>query len=161
MYQLRICINDYERMFNMKKILFVCFMLFLTGCTSLGEQFNELQPNKPGKALVYFYRPSQFLGFGGGMTYDIHENDSTITPLCSGGYNYYYTTPGNKTYWAKTEARDEISLNVESGKTYFVKGKMGIGFIVGHPKLSQVDQETAMEEMKECRIILKDDGEID
>ena len=130
--------------------------LLLMGCSSsLGEQFTELEKPSEGKAMVYFYRPSKFLG--GGVNYNVQDGDKFVTEMRNGGYYPYLTETGEKKFWAKTEATDEVLITLEKNKTYFVKGSIGWGAFVGHPKLSLVSKSIALPELKECQLILNDE----
>ncbi len=103
---------------------------------------------QPDKGLVYFYRESSFKGAG--IQYDIRDNGSVIGALQSGTYFYENATPGPHTYSAKTEATSEVSLNVEAGKTYYVKGSITFGFVAGHPKLeiaNEADAQAALSKL--------------
>ena len=71
------------------------------------------------------------------------ELQEVIGALQSGTYFYEYATPGQHTYSAKTEAGSEVTLNVEAGKTYYIKGSISMGFMAGHPKLEVVSDEAA------------------
>lgn len=136
----------------MKKILFNLFLLCsLTACGSLGHKFDGLQTPNENEAIIYYYRPSRFLGCG--VYYDIKENGKKVTTLYDGGYYPYRTTAGNKFVSAKTEAAEQISFLVENGKTYFVRGKVHMGIMIGRPSLKLVPQEKALKEIQNCRII--------
>jgi hypothetical protein len=124
----------------------VCVMalacLMMAGCAGMQRSKDHPAPTvQPDKGLVYFYRESSFKGAG--IQYDIRDNGEVIGALQSGTYFYEYATPGQHTYSAKTEASSEVVLNVEAGKTYYVKGSITFGFIAGHPKLEIVSDEVA------------------
>lgn len=136
----------------MKRALFtMLFVVSLTACGSLGHKFDgKISPNKD-EAVVYFYRPSKFIG--GGVYYDVKENNQIITTLYNGGYYPHKTSQGTKYYTAKTEGSDEISFPVEKGKIYFVRGKVKMGVLIGRPSLKLVPEDKALQEIQDCRIV--------
>ena len=137
----------------MKYILTLPLMFSITACSSLGEPFQNLQEPQPDTAQVYIYRPSAFVG--GGVSYTVMEDETPIVRLNNGGYYTYSTTPGTKKIWAETETKSEISTNLKENQTYFFKGEVSMGLLLGRPKLTQVSKETALGELPNCREILK------
>jgi hypothetical protein len=118
------------------------FCVATTGCAGLQVSKDHPMPTvQADKGLVYFYRESSFKGAA--IHYDISDNGTVIGALQSGTYFYENATPGPHTYSAKTEASSEVTLNVEAGKTYYVKGSITFGFVAGHPKLEIADETAA------------------
>jgi ethanolamine utilization microcompartment shell protein EutL len=101
--------------------------------------------------LVYVYRPSSFIG--GGVSYDVKVGETPITTLYNGGYFPYFSSPGEIEFWAKTESRSAVTLDVKAGETYFVKGTVGLGILVGRPHLMVMSPETAVAEITDCKLI--------
>ena len=131
--------------------LLLLLFLLMTGCASLGPVYSKADKIPDNVGLVYFYRPSSF--FGGGVSYDIKEGDAVITTLCSGGYYPYFSAPGEKEFWAKTESKSSITLDVKTGQTYYIKGEVGVGFFVGRPHLMLVAHEIGEKEIANCKLI--------
>ena len=48
------------------------------------------------EGVVYFYRPSRFVG--GGVSFDIKEGDKVITTMYNNGYYTHQATEGEHTY---------------------------------------------------------------
>jgi hypothetical protein len=114
----------------------------MAGCAGMQRSKDHPMPTvQPHKGLVYFYRESSFKGAA--IQYDIRDNGDVIGALQSGTYFYEYATPGQHTYSAKTEATSEVTLDVEAGKAYYVKGSITFGFMAGHPKLEVVSDGAA------------------
>ncbi len=136
----------------MKRLLTLPIMISLCACAPLGEPFQALKEPQQDTAQVYIYRPTSIIG--GGTNYTVMENETPITKLYNGGYYTYSTKPGVKKIWAETESRSEISTNLKKNQTYFFKGEVSMGVLIGRPKLTQVSQETALNELSECKEIL-------
>ena len=137
----------------MKKILTLPILISLCACAPLGETFQSLKEPPQNMAQVYIYRPSSFVG--GGMHYTVSENNTPIIPLYNGGYYTYSTHPGTKKIWAETESRSEISTTLKENQTYFFKGEITMGVLMGRPKLTQISKENALNELVNCKEILK------
>ena len=138
----------------MKNIILVSFVVLLSACGSLGNKFDGLQKPAPDEVLIYYYRPSKFIGSG--VYYDVDENHKTVTTLYNGGYYPHFTTAGDKLVEASTEGTSELFFTAEKGKTYFVRGKVNVGLVMGRPSLKLVSEEKALKELQECRIIEKE-----
>jgi hypothetical protein len=132
----------------------VLFMVSITvaassGCATSGPAFTPTSEVPSDKALVYIYRPAAFAGSA--IHYTVHAEDEPIVKLKPGGYYAYLAQPGQVEFWAKTEAKSSAVESLRSGETYYLKGGIGMGFIVGHPRLSFVDKSTGHTEVKQCK----------
>lgn len=131
--------------------LLLCLFLLATGCASLGPVYSKVDKIPDNAGLVYLYRPSSFLG--GGVAYDVKTGGTVITTLHNGGYYPYFSAPGEQEFWAKTEAKSSVTLDVKPGQTYYIKGGVGVGFLVGRPHLMVVAPEIAEKEIADCKLI--------
>jgi hypothetical protein len=90
-----------------------------------------------GKAMIYFFRT----GFGGGAI-QFHVHNMAGNPmgyLGKNGDNFSIVVdPGTHQYWSRAARRNDVSLTVEAGNIYYVKGSVNFGFAVGRPVLEQV-----------------------
>lgn len=88
-------------------------------------------------AVINVYR---FNGVGPIINYDLHLGDSVI---CRVKNNYKTSVQVKKTgmnsLWAKTEAKDEIPVDVKPGREYYIKCSIVMGAFVGRPKLELID----------------------
>lgn len=127
-------------------ILVLCF-----GCTTSGPAFEAVGAVPQGKALVYIYRPSGFIGAG--VRYHVAARGERIVYLTPGGYFPYIAEPGEIEFWAKTEAKETITTDLEPGATYYLKGSVGIGVAVGRPRFEFVDASRGAREVSECNLL--------
>ena len=125
--------------------------LLLSSCASVQREAAPSQPDRPdrGKGLVVFYRERHFVG--GGVGYNVRDNGAKIGGLPNGSYFVYQATPGMHTFSAATEATDEKPLKVEAGKTYYVRGEIQMGILVGRPHLTIVASEEGSCAVKNLR----------
>lgn len=134
--------------------ILISSFLLITGCASLGPVYSKVDKIPDNTGVVYLYRPPSFIGSG--VSYDVKIGDTVITTLYNGGYYPYYSQPGEKEFWAKTESRSSVTLDVRPGETYYLKGTVGVGFFVGRPHLMIVAPEIAEKEIAECKLIPKE-----
>jgi len=107
----------------------------LAGCASLGRPFSPgFRPVREGGGLPL--PPVQLRGLGGFLHGERRE--LPIVSLSNGGYFPYIASPGRISFWAKTEAESFVIIDVEPGLEYYLKGTVGMGVLVGRPKLEQV-----------------------
>lgn len=143
----------------MKKILFLVTVFFLS--TGLYAQADSSKiPSQDlgvvskkatqGKyAILYIYRPkSKKISFA---SFTINVNDSAVCKIKS---NERYTVKvykfGTIHFWAKSESRSDLDVNVQMGKEYYIKCKVKKGFAGEVPNLIQMDAETGKAEFDEA-----------
>jgi len=131
--------------------LLLAGMLVLSSCAGLGPVYQKVEMVPDNVGLVYIYRPSSFVG--GGVSYDVKVGEIPITTLYNGGYYPYFSKTGEVEFWAKTESKSSVTLDIKAGQTYYIKGTVGVGFIVGRPHLMVISSEVGEKEIIECKLI--------
>jgi len=139
----------------MKKIaLFAVLLvgiLFLHSCApTLGPVYQKVDTIPENLGLVVIYRPSSFIGAA--VSYDVKVGETPIFRLYNEGYYPYFSKPGEVEFWAKTESRSAVTLDIRAGQTYYIKGTVGIGFLVGRPHLMVVPEDVAEKEISKCKL---------
>jgi hypothetical protein len=109
----------------MKSIIktLVLFMLIFICNSVFSQKFTPVKIIPEGKALVYIYRPGSIVGAA--VSYTINANDAKVcgARLKNKSYMVYFADPGRYTFWAQvSNTRRAVDLDVEAGKTYYVKG---------------------------------------
>jgi hypothetical protein len=89
---------------------------------------------------VVFFREKKFAGAA--VSYKVRENGVELCKLKSGTYCSVQVPTGKHAYEVHSEAKDVLTLEVESGETYYVVGAISMGFMAGHPNLSPSDKGT-------------------
>lgn len=124
-----------------KAMLAVAMLTTATATAARAEavvtKSGALESPQPGKGLVVFFRPGSLMGAALGCT--VHEGTSEIARLGSGKFYAVSADPGKHLYFTQAETTDRLNLEVESGETYFVKCKLGMGVMAGRPNLSPSD----------------------
>ena len=123
--------------------------ILLTSCASVQREAAPSQADRPesGKAMVIFYRERHFVG--GGVSYKVFDNGTRIGGLPNGAYFVYQAKPGAHKFTASTESTSEHVLTLEAGKTYYIRGEVHMGVMVGRPELVIADSKEAVGAIKE------------
>ena len=93
-----------------------------------------------GTGTVIFFREKKFAGSA--IRYKVRENGVELCKLQSGTYCKIDVPAGKHEYVVHSEAKDVLTLEVESGETYYVIGGITVGVFAGHPNLSPSDKAT-------------------
>jgi hypothetical protein len=113
------------------------FILFIFTISNFGICFGQDIPSAPeGKAVVYFVRTSS-LGFAINFTY---IDSATLIGRFNGPkYIRYECEPGTHLFWARSENRDFIEAEVETGKIYFIEATPKMGALKAGVSLTPID----------------------
>lgn len=91
-----------------------------------------------GMGQIVFFRPS---AMGMAISCNVRENGKMVGTTNNGRYFVLTTTPGVHKFTTKSEATDEINVQVEADETLYVKCKIAAGFMAGRPNLSPSTRE--------------------
>jgi hypothetical protein len=94
----------------------------------------------PGTGTVIFFREKKMIGAA--VRYKVRENDVQLCKLGSGSFCAVQAPAGTHHYDVHTEAKDQLTLDVKAGETYYVVSSISIGAFAGHPKLTLTDKAT-------------------
>jgi len=98
-----------------------------------------------GTGTVVFFREKKMMGAA--ISYKVRENGIELCKLGSGSFCTLQVPVGKHEYVTQTEAKDVLTMEVESGETYYVQGSISMGFAAGHSNLAPANKE-AFEGMK-------------
>jgi len=87
------------------------------------------------KGLIVFYRVKK--GAGSAIPIGVHYSGGSVGTLKNGASFQKYFAPGEYTFWSKVITEDSVTLTVEAGNTYYIRGDVRMGFYIGRPKLKQ------------------------
>jgi hypothetical protein len=102
---------------------------------------------EPGKALVYILRS----GLAGGAIQTKAAVDGTWIGA-NRGNNYFFVQvgPGEHYICSKAENTSLLTINVEAGKTYYVRQEISMGFAKARNKAVLMDEEKGAKELAKC-----------
>jgi hypothetical protein len=121
-----------------KKILVINLLLLLF-TTALFS--NDVVPAK-----IIFYREYNYQGSL--VTFRMYDKDSMLIRLKNNSYFVYQCTPGVHTLRMNEYRETNMQLNVEAGKTYYLRTAIRMGMWVGIPELILVDSLSAAPALK-------------
>lgn len=119
--------------------IFFCLILSI-------DSFAQINEPEEGKGMVVFYRQKKFSG--GAITFNIQDSERNYGPLKNEGVIKISVEPGERTFFSQVLSSDAVTLNIEKDKTYYVRATVKLGLYAGRPKLEQVNEKTALKEMK-------------
>jgi hypothetical protein len=64
--------------------------------------------------------------------------------------------PGSYQFWGKTEARNEVNLNVEPNQIYCIQFYITPGFFLAHPQFELQDLAKCEPEIKKTKLSLQE-----
>jgi hypothetical protein len=101
-----------------------------------------IPPPPQGQGQVVFFRPKSRLSVG--EWFNVREGGQVLGKLTNGAYFVQVTPPGVHTYTAKLEPelKDHLTINVDSGETYFIEGAVTGGLVIGAANLSPSTRES-------------------
>ena len=142
-------------------VAIVMVVSLVSGCTSvpmtskeesdLSKQFDL--PSE-GKAGLYIYRSGSF---GGALKKDIFVNGKCIGETAPNIF-FYEEIIGNKEHKISTESEfsaNDLFINTESGKNYFIRQYMKIGLFVGGAGVELVNEEKGKKEILQLDMAIK------
>ena len=132
--------------------------LLLTGCSAAGPKFQSAPAPAANASLVYVYRPDSWQNASLSPAIIIDGRERFL--LKNNGYSFFYLKPGPHTFALemseKYEGYSRIDLKTEANRSYYIRVDTAMGFGAGITKtfgLVAVREETAREEIKDCRYL--------
>jgi len=118
---------------------FIVFLITLNASAQIAAP-------EEGKGLVVFYRTKKFSG--GAIKFSVKDSEKSYGQLTNGSIIKIQVEPGEHMFWSQVISSDAITLTIEEGKVYYVKGTVKMGAIAGRPKFNEVSEKKALKEMK-------------
>lgn len=108
-----------------------------------------------GKGQVIFWRSGTMMGAAMGCGVNIGKE--RISALGAGRYFVLNTAPGAYEFNAKSEAKDTLNLEVDTGEVYVVKCSIRMGLVGGRPNLAPSTLEEFNAKKKDLKYVDSDD----
>ncbi|HNW89986.1 MAG TPA: hypothetical protein PKN48_10005 [Bacteroidales bacterium] len=110
-----------------------------------GENVTAVQSGSQEPATVIIYRKNSPSGLT--VFYDVYADTKYITKVANNTYFATKVDPGLVSFNAMTEPpKVTASMNLEPGKTYYLKCGVSTGMWVGRPTLEFVSENTGISE---------------
>jgi hypothetical protein len=91
------------------------------------------------QAQVVFFRSHRLLHSINSSSL-VQEGDSQVGTLKNGAYFVRLTAPGKHTYSVEILHKDVLTVDLEAGKTYYVRENMRVGVLTERPYLERAEQ---------------------
>ncbi|QSX41214.1 DUF2846 domain-containing protein [Shewanella cyperi] len=145
-------------------IMSLVAVTLLSGCASVPMASNdedkavkEFQKPQDGKAGLYIYR-NTFVGQA--LKKNVYINGKLVGETANKTFFYKELAPGAYELATESEfSENNANLKVEPGQLYFVEQKIKMGVFVGGAALEQVDSETGMKNVLQCKLAKETDKE--
>lgn len=112
-----------------------------------------IPPPPAGMGQIVFFRPS---AMGIAMGCSVNENGQKVSSLGNGRYFIMVTSPGKHQFTVKSEAKDTITLEVESDETQYAACRIKMGIMMGRPDLRPATK-AEFEKLKHPKMVDADD----
>jgi hypothetical protein len=99
-----------------------------------------ITPPPAGKGQVVFFRSRSL--YGGAVWYTVKENGHKLGDLSSGAFFVLPEEPGPHVFTAATENKDTLRMEVEAGETYYVRGTVQMGILVGEASIAPSEEDS-------------------
>lgn len=131
----------------MKKLLpIICLTFLLTSCASTMQyvKYSGNEPNNETNTKIYVIRTTNF---GSAIKMKIYQDDKLIGKLGPKSYLSWEVDPtkGDITIISKSENKDMLTISPKAGKTYYIKQKIKMGWVVARTGLEFLEENEAKE----------------
>ena len=102
------------------------------------DNIQLVNPAHPDYAVVYLYRSNSSVGSL--LSYDVYANETKVYH-CSRNTKAEVKIyePCNVSFWAKTEGKAELPLQIRLGEEYYIECSVTLGAFVGRPMFHLID----------------------
>lgn len=117
----------------------------LAACAAQGNRFEPADV-PPKNAVIYVYRPYSYFGSAIDPVVTCGNESSAIRP---GAYHAFIVPPGHLTCNVGAETTDVVDIDAEP-RSYYVRERISLGVLLGHPQLNPMDTDEAQTEIQTC-----------
>jgi hypothetical protein len=121
-------------------LLVIAGMLLPWGANAQDAATPSASESASGNGTVIFFRERKMMGAA--IRFKVRENGTQLCKLGSGTFCSVQVPAGTHQYDVHTEAKDQLTLDVKPGETYYVVSSISMGAFAGHPKLTLTDKAT-------------------
>ncbi len=130
-------------------------LALLTGCAS-GPRYADIAANIPPPApeqgRIFFYRSSIL---GAAVQPDLRVDGQVVGSFTPRGFFYVDRPLGRYTAQARTEVETKLDVDVLPQRTSYVEMSIGMGFVIGQPRLALRSPLEALPDMNDLAYIGK------
>ena len=101
-------------------------------------QTGHVAPPPAGKSQVVFFRTGAYMGAG--TWFKVREKGAELGKLSNEAYFVAMLDPGPHTFTSATENKTTLRMELDPGETYYVRGTLQMGVMMGEPNLAPSDE---------------------
>ena len=117
------------------------FLLLSCWLVPAPVQAAEIPEVQEDQALIVFYREKK--AGGAAIRFHILRGNEPIGSLNNGTVLFHHVDPGTHVFTSEVITGDALSITVEAGKVYFVRGTIKMGLYAGRPTFNIADEQKA------------------
>jgi hypothetical protein len=126
----------------------------LSSCSTAKLSAEELQRTKnlspaEGKALVYILRPSMV---GSLIKFDVSCDGISLGSTTGKRFIYANLEPGVRKLLGEAENKEEIFLEVEAGKTYYLEQQAKMGLLMARTGWNKLTDSEGKKKLGKCKL---------
>ena len=103
-----------------------------------------------GHALVYVFRPATV---GAAIKTWAFADDQLLMVSKPKAYSFAQVPAGKRLFWTKSENTSALELDIEAGKTYYLKVKIKAGVMKARAKILEVTEDEAQKFFDKCSYV--------
>jgi len=137
-------------------ILVISIGLGLSSCSTskllpsdVSNSAKNLNPSED-KAIVYVFRTSS-LGFAVGLDVDCNNKDLAV--FYPKKFYLCVLEPGKYLFTGHGENEEELIVNIEANKKYYIEAIPQMGFLSARIELKQLDKIEGNRKVQKCKLI--------
>jgi len=137
-------------------IILISIVLALSSCSTskilpvdVSNSAKNLSPSGD-QAIVYVFRTSS-LGFAVGLDVDFNNKDLAV--FYPKKFYLCVLDPGKYLFTGHGENEEELIVNVEANKKYYIEAIPQMGFLMARIDLKQHDQIEGNRKVQKCKLI--------
>ncbi len=141
------------------RVIIVFMLVALIPCVAVfaAEYYNKFDKSdqrrgapEEGHALVYVFRPATV---GAAVKTWAFADDTLMMVSKPKAYSFAQVPAGKRLFWTKSENTSALELEVEAGKTYFLKVKIKMGLAKARARILQIDEKEAQDYFEKCSYV--------
>lgn len=101
-------------------------------------QAGHIPPPPTSKSQIVFFRTGAYMG--GATWFKIRESGAELGKLSNEAYFVAVLDPGPHQFTAATENKTTLRMELDPGETYYVRGTVQMGVLMGEPNLAPSDE---------------------
>ena len=131
-------------------------VLMMSGCASVpmapstDDAQAKLFKTNPNKASLYIYRNESM---GGGVKMEVDLDGKYIGTNVAQTYIKKEVDPGQHTLVSHAENDDELIVNTQRNKNYFIWQEVKMGILYARTKLTLMSEEVGKAGVRECKLV--------